>query len=101
MQKDEQILLIQRDLPWLPQPNEGCIVLASQLPPGELISTALVLAFDQGRLLQTRLTARGWDIVGGHIEPGESPEEAARREAYEEAYARLKELHLLGYQRLR
>jgi 8-oxo-dGTP diphosphatase len=101
MQKDERILQIEQNISWLPQPNESCIVLSSQLPPREMISTALVLAFDKDRLLQTHLVARGWDIVGGHIEPGESPEETARREAHEEAGARLKELHLLGYQRLR
>jgi len=101
MQKDERILQIRQNLSWLPQPNESCIVLSSQLPPRELIATALVLAFDKDRLLQTNLVSRGWDIVGGHIEPGESPEEAARREAYEEAGARLRELHVLGYQRLR
>jgi 8-oxo-dGTP pyrophosphatase MutT (NUDIX family) len=101
MQKDERILQIDQNLSWLPQPNESRIILSTRLPPGEMIATALVLAFDRDRLLQTNLVARGWDIVGGHIEFGESPEEAARREAYEEAGARLRELHLLGYQRLR
>jgi 8-oxo-dGTP diphosphatase len=101
MQEAEKILQIEENISWLPQPNEGRVVLSSQLPPREMIATALVLAFDGGRLLQTKLAKRGWDIVGGHIEPGESPEEAARREAYEEAGARLGELHLLGYQRLR
>jgi 8-oxo-dGTP diphosphatase len=69
------------------------------------ISVALrstLLSFCQIFLtITTHLAARGWDIVGGHIEPGESAEEAARREAYEEAGARLRELHMLGYQRLR
>lgn len=101
MQKAERILQIDQNLSWLPRPNESRVILSSQLPSGEMISTALVLAFDGDRLLQTNLAARGWDIVGGHIEPGESPEEAARREAYEEAGARLGELHLLGYQHLR
>jgi 8-oxo-dGTP diphosphatase len=100
MQKNERILQVVQNLPWLPQPNESYTVLSSQLPPREMTATALVFAFDGDRLLQTNLVARGWDIVGGHIEPGESPEEAARREAYEEAGARLKELHMLGYQRL-
>jgi 8-oxo-dGTP diphosphatase len=100
MQKDEQTLKIEQNLSWLPLPNEVRTVLSSQLPPAEMIATALVLAFDRDRLLQTHLAVRGWDIVGGHIEPGESPEEAARREAYEEAGARLGELHVLGYQRL-
>jgi 8-oxo-dGTP diphosphatase len=101
MQKDEQILQIKQNLWWLPQPNESRIVLSSHLPASEMTATALVFAFDRDRLLQTNLVARGWDIVGGHIEPGESPEEAARREAYEEAGARLGELHVLGYQCLR
>ena len=70
MQKDERILSIEQNISWLPQPNESRIVLSSQLPPGEMIATALVLAFDGDRLLQTHLVARGWDIVGGHIEPG-------------------------------
>lgn len=101
MQKDERILQIKQNLSWLPPPNEARTVLSSQLPPSEMIATALVLAFDGDCLLQTHLAARGWDIVGGHIELGESPEEAACREAYEEAGARLGELHMLGYQRLR
>lgn len=101
MQKDERILQIKQNISWLPQPNEIRTVLSSRLPPGEMIATAFVLAFDKDRLLQTHLVARGWDIVGGHLEPGESPEEAARREAYEEAGARLRELHVLGYQCLR
>jgi 8-oxo-dGTP pyrophosphatase MutT (NUDIX family) len=98
---DERILYLAQNLSWLPQPNEARTVLSASLPPRELTATALVLAFDRGQLLQTRLAARGWDIVGGHLEPGESPEAAARREAYEEAGARLGEVHVLGYQRLR
>jgi len=73
MQKEERTLKIEQNLLWLPQPNEVRTVLSSQLPPAEMIATALVLAFDRDRLLQTHLVARGWDIVGGHIEPGETP----------------------------
>lgn len=29
---------------------------------------------------------RGWDFPGGHIEPGESPEDCFKREAQEEGY---------------
>lgn len=101
MQKDERILQIEQNISWLPQPNKGRTILSSQLPPREIIATAFVLAFDRDCLLQTHLAARGWDMVGGHIETGETPEEAARREAYEETGARLRELHVLGYQLLR
>lgn len=95
------VLQVEKNIPWLPQPNEGCIILAAQLPPREEIATAFVLAFSGDRLLQTHLVKRGWDIVGGHVEAGEAPEEAVRREAYEEAGAQLGTLHLLGYQCLR
>lgn len=100
MQDAEKILQIEHNIAWLPQPNEGRIVLSTLPPLRELTATALVLAFAGNRLLQTRLSKRGWDIIGGHIEPGETPEEAARREAYEETGARLGPLLMLGYQRL-
>src|SRR5258707_5854402 len=101
MSQTEKVLQIEINIAWLPQPNEGRLVLSSQLPLRELSTTSFILAFSGDRLLQTHLVKRGWDLVGGHIEPGESPEEAARREAYEEAGARLGPLHLLGYQHLR
>lgn len=101
MQEAEKILQVEHNISWLPKPNEGRIVLSSHLPPGELTSTSFVLAFTGERFLQTKLVKRGWDLVGGHIEPGESAEEAARREADEEAAAQLGPLHLLGYQHLR
>ncbi len=101
MQEAEKILQIEKDISWLPLPNEGTIVLSARLPHTELIHTSFVLAFADDRLLQTHLMKRGWDLPGGHVEPGESPEEAARREVYEETSARLGPLHLLGYQHLR
>jgi 8-oxo-dGTP diphosphatase len=101
MQEAEHVLQIERNISWLPVPNEGTIVLSRHLPPLDLIGTAFVLAFAGERLLQTHLVKRGWDLPGGHIEAGEAPEETARREVYEETGARLGPLHLLGYQRLR
>ncbi len=101
MSEIERILQVERDIEWLPRPNEGVIALSSQLPPLELIATAFALAFMDGRLLMTHLRHRGWDIPGGHVEPGETPEQTVRREVYEETAARLGPLHVLGYQRLR
>jgi 8-oxo-dGTP diphosphatase len=100
MDKSKNILSIDKNVSWLPQPNECHMVLSSQLPSIELISTSLALAFDGNQILMTQLTDRGWDIPGGHIEPGETPEEAVCREVYEETRATLKVLHLFAYQKL-
>jgi 8-oxo-dGTP diphosphatase len=44
-----------------------------------------VIAFDRlGRFLMVRHRNRAWEMPGGRIEPGESPEDAARREFLEE-----------------
>jgi 8-oxo-dGTP diphosphatase len=94
---NEKILRTERDLTWLPKPNECQLVLSSQPPPRELVGTALVLALMGDRLLMTELVRRGWDVPGGHVEAGEQPEETARREVYEETGATLGCLYPLGY----
>jgi len=100
MDTDEIILYVEHNITWLPQPNEGQIVLSTIAPTPEVISTAMVFAFSGDAMLQTHLRARGWDIPGGHIERGETPEEAAHREVYEETCAHIGPLHLIGFQRL-
>jgi 8-oxo-dGTP pyrophosphatase MutT (NUDIX family) len=93
-------LRVDWDIEWLPRPNETHWILDDALPPRELVTAAFALAFDGDRFLMTRLTHRGWDIPGGHLEPGETPLEAALRETYEETCATLGELMLLGYQKI-
>lgn len=47
-----------------------------------------VLSCYQGRLLLSRKKGHDtWETQGGHIEPGETPLEAARRELFEESGA--------------
>jgi 8-oxo-dGTP pyrophosphatase MutT (NUDIX family) len=101
MNASETILQIDHNIAWLPNPNESLLVLSPILPAKELISTAFALAFSGDQLLLTNLVKRGWDIPGGHVEIGECPEETVRREVAEETGARLGQLHVLGYQRLR
>jgi 8-oxo-dGTP diphosphatase len=44
--------------------------------------------FDQGKILLVNVNGRGFNIPGGHLEQGETPEEAFHREAYEEGYVK-------------
>ena len=63
-----------------------------------LPSAALVLTDSAGRVLLSRPAGHtdGWHVVGGAIDPGESPEEAAVREAHEELGVGVRLRRLLG-----
>lgn len=58
---------------------------------------ALVFPFYGDKLVLAEIPGRGWCIPSGHLEPGETPEEAARREAFEEAGVTLGRVVCLGY----
>ena len=50
------------------------------------MATAYAIAFDGRRFLMVYHPGRGgWEMPGGHVEPGETPEEAAVREFMEES----------------
>lgn|GEM_PF-1296698 len=95
------VLRREVDVPWMPVPNEVSLVAAAELPGGAETTAAFVFAFQGERLLFADLVRRGLEIPGGHVEPGESPAEAARREVLEEAGARLGPLRLVAFQRHR
>jgi 8-oxo-dGTP diphosphatase len=50
-----------------------------------------------GRYLLAHIRERGYCAPSGRIEPGETPEAAAYREAYEESGAVVSRMHLLGH----
>ena len=59
-------------------------------PPGTLGSYDYVVLLSryQGKYLLSRHKNRSsWEMQGGHIEPGETPDQAAKRELFEESGA--------------
>ncbi|MCF2527735.1 NUDIX hydrolase [Yinghuangia sp. KLBMP8922] len=63
------------------------VLLTGKIPAGYDVSTAVAVALDSGgRTLLTRVArpGRGWDVPGGHVEPGETPDRTAARELAEE-----------------
>lgn len=70
------------------------------LPPLELVTSVLGLFFLDDALLMAKLVRRGWDIPGGHVEPGEAPESTVRREVWEETGAQLGPIELFAAQRI-
>jgi 8-oxo-dGTP pyrophosphatase MutT (NUDIX family) len=88
------------DVGWAPIPNVVELVAAPPKAPDDLITAAEVLAFSGSDLLLTDVRTRGWDLPGGHREPGETVEAAARRECGEEAGAVVGELEVVGYYRV-
>jgi 8-oxo-dGTP diphosphatase len=56
------------------------------VPPLDLITSVHGFCFYEGKVLLVDLNHRGWDIPGGHMEEGETPERCFKREAMEEGY---------------
>jgi ADP-ribose pyrophosphatase YjhB (NUDIX family) len=94
------LLRTNTHIPWMPENSEARLYQTHELPPTQLCGTAFAFAFLDDRMLMTRLANRGWDIPGGHLEPGESPDQAAIRETLEETQVVVELLELVGIQEL-
>ncbi|WP_055591250.1 NUDIX domain-containing protein [Peterkaempfera griseoplana] len=75
-------------VPWILPPHRMDLLLSDGIPEGYTVTTGFVLAVDRDdRTLLTRVDrpGRGWEVPGGHLDPGEEPRSAAARELAEEA----------------
>ena len=52
------------------------------------ITSVHAVSIQHNKILLSLIENRGFNIQGGHIEPGEALEEALHREVYEEAYVK-------------
>lgn len=66
-------------------------------PSGFARPAALVFPFYGDRVVLADISTRGWCIPSGHLEPGETAEDAVRRESLEEAGVTLGRVFYLGY----
>jgi 8-oxo-dGTP diphosphatase len=57
-------------------------------PDPEKVTSVHGYCFDNNKVLLVHVAGRGFNIPGGHIEDGETPEQAFHREAFEEGYVR-------------
>lgn len=80
--------------------HETATFIASDAPPDDPdvpAPAALVFPFYGDKIVLADIVTRGWCIPSGHVEVGETFEEAVRREAREEAGVTLGRVACLGY----
>ena len=57
------------------------------MAPDHLVSVAALVVNGEGKLLLVKSPLRGWEFPGGLVEPGETLQDALRREIREESGA--------------
>jgi len=66
------------------------------LPDVKYVTSVHGVCIDKDKVLLVRVTDRGFNLPGGHVEENESPEEALIRECMEEGYVECDSISLIG-----
>lgn len=74
--------------------------VSSHLPESELCTATFCLALQGDHNIVLTKTKRGWEMPGGHMEPGEALEQALFREAHEEGGYTPQQYKLFGYRKI-
>lgn len=97
----EFVIYTDHDVAYLPKPNRVEVVLTDRLSPTDLTYTAfMVPIMDTGHVVIAQNQNRGFEIPGGHRDPGETVEQAAIREVWEETGCRVNEVVPIGFLRM-
>lgn len=89
--------MAQTRLSWLDMPHDYKVMMAQPVPDPSLATAAFLLPFHKGQLLMVQGRNESWNFVGGHVERGESLEEAISREVFEETGTSPAYMAYLGY----
>ncbi len=99
----KKLIETKKDLYWIAgQNNTVEVYMSDELPDVSLCTAAYSFVFKDGKFLQTELREgerpeRRLDIPGGHIDDGETPDQAAVRETHEETGVRVTSPRLIAY----
>lgn len=101
----EKLLLTENNVDWVGGENVVETFMSNKLPQIELCPSSYTIVFKNNSILMTDLKegerpTRRLDIPGGHVDEGESPEESAIRETFEEAGVRVKVVSMVGYKKI-
>ncbi len=90
--------MIITNVKFLPLPNTVEVVLTKEEAPFALTKTAFMIALHaDGSIMLATNQRRGTEAPGGHVEAGETLEEAAIRETYEEIGCEVSDVVPIGY----